>query len=304
MSSKKKDTDKLAELANLTDPEKNEQWLLDIKNATRKIDVHEVVAGKTIVRGKLSRLLTYRVFKDDDGDRSGNETVEAPINIGGDWGPDLTDQAEEELYSLVYTHLSTTLRKRMTTKFDVGEVPDGTGLLRLVQEKTNFTDWRAAERKADKNYDDHRATSMSEGIDTAEMNTWCDKLTELNSLRTSPDKEHKLVQYAIEAFPESVVDKIENASESATHEQTDIDAMQLIWAGVLERTALRTARRNGERAMGAKDKNDPRDDQITELTKQVAALAKLVGDGLSGGDRDRRGGGDRDRRSRGDNPRG
>ena len=87
----------------LSDPEACSNFLMNIKNKLRGARVLETVDGVKTDRGNLTRLLNSRVYPVAGGrERLGVEDITAPANLGGDWGADLADQAEEAVWAHAY----------------------------------------------------------------------------------------------------------------------------------------------------------------------------------------------------------
>ena len=106
-------------LTSLSDHDKCNNFLMDIKNKFRGTNMTETVDGEKTIRGNLARLLTARVYPNAGGEmRTGTETISAPDNLGGDWGEDLAEQAEEIAWTFAYEMLGDELRARMSVRFD------------------------------------------------------------------------------------------------------------------------------------------------------------------------------------------
>lgn len=293
---------KFTKLNNLNKITVTDEWLTNIINAARAYMVNEIVTvgegeaarpGVKLDRGNLFLLLKARVFQDEEGDfPNGDEEVRyGPYTTDEDghytgtaWSESFTASMEQTLWSMCYAALGDAMRTRMTKKFDKertgGGPPLGTELLRFIQSKTQMLDARVQERKAKKDFDKHAASNMPDGVTTEEMDTWCDTLVALNEKRDNPAEEHELIELTIEAFPESIFDKIEAAHEHhAEHE--DYDAARAVWAGVIERHAGREDKRAADKAMRAAEAPPAPaapvvDAQVAALTKQVEALTALV----------------------------
>ena len=103
----------------LSDHDKCNNFLMDIKNKFRGTNMTETVDGEKTIRGNLARLLTARVYPNVGGEmRTGTETISAPDNLGGDWGEDLAEQADEIAWTFAYEMLGDELRARMSVRFD------------------------------------------------------------------------------------------------------------------------------------------------------------------------------------------
>ena len=265
---------KFKRLNNLKDPAANRTWLTNIINICRSRKVHELVSGTKEDRGMLVRLLQSRVFPDDDGDiPDGDEAI--PYGTGGfdHWSAPLTAEMETLLWGICYAALSDTMRETMSDKFDLelrgGGPPQGTALLRHVNEKTTMLDPKAQDRAAKKEYLDHIATPMPEPLDTAGMDAWLDRAVTLNARRATPDDEHEIIEAAIQKFPADLVDKIEAKTEATPDAEEDLDIARACWATVIERSGLRTKAREAERAMAAAAANG--DARIAALEARLAA---------------------------------
>ena len=167
---------KFKRLNNLKDPAANRTWLTNIINICRSRKVTELVSGTKEDRGLLVLLLQYRVFPDEDGVvPDGDEAVSYGTG-DDDWSAAFTAETETLLWGICYAALSDTMRETMSEKFDHelrgGGPPQGTPLLRLVNEKTTMLDPKAQDRAAKKEYQDHIATPMPEPLDPAGMDAW------------------------------------------------------------------------------------------------------------------------------------
>lgn len=281
MTTKTETEIKFKPLMNLTDANLVNQWWQNIKNVTRKHKVTDIdKEGKKIHMGNLFLLLKTRVFVDEDGDLpDGDDEIKYNEK---EWSETLTIQMESELWGICYAAMGDTLRNRMSEKFDKedsgGEPPMGTELLRFIQTKKKLIDPRAQERKAKADRDEHLATTMPPGTTSEQMHEWCDKASALNDKCANPMPEHELIEATIAAFPDDVIEKIENKTEhSSAHE--DYDAAQTEWAGVLERHAEREKKRAKERAMSARSNDDQSDSTNTAaLQKMLEAQAKTISD--------------------------
>ena len=251
---------KFKRLNNLKDPAANRTWITNIINICRSRKVHEIVDGSKEERGMLVHLLKARVFPDEDGEiPDGDEAVPygTVSETGAEhWGVALTAEMETLLWGICYTSLSDTMRETMSDKFDLelrgGGPPQGTALLRHVNEKTTMLDPKAQDRAAKKEYLDHIATPMPEPLDTAGMDAWLDRAIALNSRRATPDDDHEIIEAAIQKFPADLVDKIEAKTEATKDAEEDLDIARSVWATVIERSGLRTKAREAERAMAPK----------------------------------------------------
>ena len=286
------DTSAVTRLSKLTVQSKNARFVSDIKNKARKTDLYETNSdGKNVCRGNLARLLNQRVFPNpESGDaREGDETITAPEGLGGDWGADLAETAEEKLWSMAYEHLGDDLKTRAENKFDTvshNGIPDGSGLMRWILAKSVLTDSRAADRIARDAREEHSKSRMVEGVTGEEMTEWCDVLANLNSECAKPLDDTELVELTLEAFPDSIAATMEEKTEKNPDDAEDFDDIQVIWAAALDRHAQRGARRQ-QHALAAKSKSAPaadaRDAKIDALTTQVGVLANALSAMASGG---------------------
>ena len=131
-------TIKIKTLINLSKPSMTERFFNDIHNKTRQIPVRGMATltttkttgsgesartetqteEKEVQRGMLSFIIKFRVLPETPGGppRSGSEIIKSAF--GGDWSADLTNSAEETLYTLVYEHLGDDLKESMSAKHD------------------------------------------------------------------------------------------------------------------------------------------------------------------------------------------
>ena len=238
---------KFKRLNNLKDPAANRTWITNIINICRSRKVHEIVDGSKEERGMLVYLLKARVFPAQDGEiPDGDEAVPyGTVSETGTehWGAELTAEMETLLWGICYTALSDTMRETMSDKFDLelrgGGPPQGTALLRHVNEKTTMLDPKAQDRAAKKEYLDHIATPMPEPLDTAGMDAWLDRAVTLNARRATPDDDHEIIEAAIQKFPADLVDKIEAKTEAVHRADEDLDIARSCWATVIERSGAR-----------------------------------------------------------------
>ena len=264
-------------LKNLSDPDSCKTFLQDIKNTFRGTSMNEIIEGNKTPRGNLARLLTCRVYPSGTEARNGTETITAPANLGGDWGDDLTDQAEELAWTISYQMMEDTLRERMSARFDRdGGTPDASALLRYILSKTGMTDSTAYDLKTKLDFNMHVATNMPDAVATSPevMENWVDKLVKLNRAKCRPDGDWDLVQHALSAFPPDVGALMSAATERVEPDDVDIDEMKVIWCATIERHALRQQRHasGGGVAMAART----RDADFATLQAQVETLTSLL----------------------------
>ena len=228
-------------LKNLSDPDSCRTFLQNIKNTFRGTSMNEIIEGNKTPRGNLARLLTCRVYPSGTEARNGTETITAPANLGGDWGADLTDQAEELAWTISYQMMEDTLRERMSARFDRdGGIPDASALLRYILSKTGMTDSTAYDLKTKLDFNLHVATNMPDAVATSPevMENWVDLLVKLNRAKCRPDGDWDLVQHALSAFPPDVGALMSAATERVEPDDVDIDEMKVIWCATIERHAL------------------------------------------------------------------
>ena len=264
-------------LKNLSDPDSCKTFMQDIKNTFRGTSMNEIIEGNKTPRGNLARLLTCRVYPSGTEARTGTETITAPDNLGGDWGDDLTDQAEELAWTISYQMMEDTLRERMSARFDRdGGTPDASALLRYILSKTGMTDSTAYDLKTKLDFNMHVATNMPDAVATSPevMENWVDKLVKLNRAKCRPDGDWDLVQHALSAFPPDVGALMSAATERVEPDDVDIDEMKVIWCATIERHALRQQRHasGGGVAMAART----RDADFATLQAQVETLTSLL----------------------------
>ena len=264
-------------LKNLSDPDSCKTFLQDIKNTFRGTSMNEIIEGNKTPRGNLARLLTCRVYPSGTEARNGTETITAPANLGGDWGADLTDQAEELAWTISYQMMEDTLRERMSARFDRdGGIPDASALLRYILSKTGMTDSTAYDLKTKLDFNLHVATNMPDAVATSPevMENWVDLLVKLNRAKCRPDGDWDLVQHALSAFPPDVGALMSAATERVEPDDVDIDEMKVIWCATIERHALRQQRHasGGGVAMAART----RDADFATLQAQVETLTSLL----------------------------
>ena len=260
-------------LTSLSDHDKCNNFLMDIKNKFRGTNMTETVDGEKTIRGNLARLLTARVYPNAGGEmRTGTETISAPDNLGGDWGEDLAEQAEEIAWTFAYEMLGDELRARMSVRFDRdASTPDGSAFLRLVLSKTGMADPTAHDLKTKKDFGEHIKTNMPDDVSTEGMETWIDTMVKLNLAKFRPDGSLELVQHVLVAFPPDL-GALMNAATERVDDTIEMDDMKAIWSATLERHILRQQRHadTGGRAMAA------RGTDFTALQAQVAHLTALL----------------------------
>ena len=265
-------TIKIKTLINLSKPSITERFFNDIHNKTRQIPVRGMATltttkttgsgesartetqteEKEVQRGMLSFIIKFRVLPETPGGppRSGSEIIKSAF--GGDWSADLTNSAEEQLYTLVYEHLGDDLKESMSAKHDKhGSVPCGSGMLREMLASLKLKDQRCHKQQARQDYEDHALrTQLSEGVTPHELDIWIDTAVRLNNRRGAAKVDNEeLIEHTIAAFPDSLHTKIDEAAEKG--DRANIDEMRVAFAGVIERHRART-KANSQRAMAAR----------------------------------------------------
>ena len=105
----------------------------------------------------------------------------------------------------------------MEKKFDKpGRGALGTALLRYVKSKSAPADPVSKSRTDRTARDNHIATGLPEGLDSATLDTWVDKLVALNDKCKHALPDSELVEVVLMAAPDSIHDTLDTVVEKPT----------------------------------------------------------------------------------------
>ena len=278
---------KITPLKNLNQPDLTLWWTNDVKNAARASQVTYIDDdGNKTSYGNMGLLYSAGVTNYQPPLATETEPRELVVKTmsGKVWPKELVDEMDSELFSKLYATMGSELRVRMSEKFDkedeTGKPPKATELLRYIVSRIKMADPRAQERKAIADLENHLSTGMPPGVTSEQLFEWCDT-TEVLNAKCNPGKQgHELIERAIAAMPDEIVENIEIKTEHAGA-HSDFHAAQAEWAGVIERHAERETRRASGRAMAAAGNDQGAliklQQQVELLTAQVASAHAAQG---------------------------